>query len=235
MHDPVNHPLISVIIPTYNRQAYLVEAVESVLAQSYSPLELIVIDDGSTDSTDQAMHRYAPTVRYHWQTNQGVSTARNQGIALAQGEYLAFLDSDDLWTPDKLARQMAAFVATPDTDAVFSHIGHFFSPELPDDLRARLWCPEEPLPAYLLTTMLIKRTTFLQVGWLETDLQSAEGVSWIVRAQEAALRMLMLPDCLYLRRIHAANKGAVRAETVRPLARILKGVLERRRQAEAAP
>jgi glycosyltransferase involved in cell wall biosynthesis len=98
---------VSVIIPTRDRCALVVEAVESVLAQRGVEAEVIVVDDGSTDATRQALQRYRPRVRYVHQAPSGVSAARNRGAALAGGRWLAFLDSDDLWRSDKLAVQLA--------------------------------------------------------------------------------------------------------------------------------
>ena len=102
-------PMISVIIPTYNRAAFLREAVESVLKQTFENFELIIVDDGSTDKTRQLLESYSSRLRCHFQNNQGVSAARNQGIRLARGRWIAFLDSDDLWLPEKLALQMDFF------------------------------------------------------------------------------------------------------------------------------
>ena len=90
-------PAVSVIIPTHNRAAMVREAIESVLAQSYADRELIVVDDGSTDGTRAAVAAFLPQLTYIYQEHQGVSAARNRGAAMARGEYLAFLDSDDLW------------------------------------------------------------------------------------------------------------------------------------------
>lgn len=98
-------PKISAIIPTYNRAQFVKEAVESVLAQSFTDIELIIIDDGSDDKTGEALSDYKEAIRYIHQENKGVSAARNLGIKLAEGEYIAFLDSDDLWHPRKLAIQ----------------------------------------------------------------------------------------------------------------------------------
>jgi glycosyltransferase involved in cell wall biosynthesis len=111
---------VSVIIPTYNRKLWLQQAIDSVLAQTYPNVEVIVVDDGSTDGTREALvTRYGKRIRYIYQDNQGESRARNHGAALAQGEYLAFLDSDDLWLPEKLAQQAGYLDLHADSGAVF--------------------------------------------------------------------------------------------------------------------
>ena len=105
----IKQPLVSVIIPTYNRGWILEEAVDSVLAQDFKDYELIVVDDGSTDNTKEILYRYRNEIVVLEQSNQGVSAARNRGIAASNGKYVAFLDSDDLWLPQKLSRQLAFF------------------------------------------------------------------------------------------------------------------------------
>ena len=118
---PITMPRVSVIIPTYNCQTYIAEAVESVLAQTYQDFELIVIDDGSTDNTRQVLEPYLDRIIYLYQENQGESVARNRGIQVAQGEYIAFLDSDDLWLLHKLERQVAVMDALPEAVLVYSY------------------------------------------------------------------------------------------------------------------
>ena len=98
-------PRVSVVIPTYNSSAMVEQAIQSVLAQTYRDFEIIVIDDGSTDGTKDVVRRFGERVRYFNQENQGVSAARNFGIHQSLGEYIAFLDSDDLWLPEKLAKK----------------------------------------------------------------------------------------------------------------------------------
>ena len=102
-------PLISVIIPTYNRGWIIEEAVDSVLSQVYRDFELIIVDDGSTDNTLEILNSYQDDITVFRQNNHGVSTARNRGITAASGRFIAFLDSDDLWLPQKLFRQVEFF------------------------------------------------------------------------------------------------------------------------------
>lgn len=112
-------PLVSVVIPTYNRSALVQLALDSVLAQTFTSLEIIVVDDGSTDGTGSALARYGRQICYIPQENQGESVARNHGIKCARGEYIAFLDSDDLWHPTKLARQLVSLRENPSVGLVF--------------------------------------------------------------------------------------------------------------------
>jgi len=100
-------PEISVIIPTYNHSRFIKEAIDSVLGQSYNDFELIVVDDGSTDDTKAIAISYGDKIKYFYQGNKGRGAARNKGVSLASGEYIAFLDSDDIWFPEKLEKQMA--------------------------------------------------------------------------------------------------------------------------------
>lgn len=115
--------MVSVIIPTYNRHAFLADAIDSVLAQTYTDLEVIVVDDGSTDSTAlMVKERFGPDprVRYFYQNNAERCVARNRGIAESRGEFLAFLDSDDLWLPSKIEKQVRLFADNPDVGMVYS-------------------------------------------------------------------------------------------------------------------
>jgi len=113
-------PKVTVIIPTYNRREYVQEAIDSVLTQTYTDFEVIVIDDGSVDGTGEALRtRYGDRIRYVWQENQGESMARNRAIEMTQGTYIAFLDSDDMWLPDKLARQVPVLECQPSAGMVF--------------------------------------------------------------------------------------------------------------------
>lgn len=110
-------PLVSVVIPVYNAESHIDSVIADVLAQTYRPLEVVIVDDGSTDGTAEIARRYEG-IRYYRQDNAGPSAARNAGVALAAGEFIAFLDSDDLWTADKLERQMQLFAEHPELGVV---------------------------------------------------------------------------------------------------------------------
>lgn len=114
MEKTGKNPLISVIIPTYNRGWIIKEAIVSVLAQDYLNFELIVVDDGSTDNTHDILDSYHNNFLVLRQNNKGVSSARNRGLAAASGHFIAFLDSDDTWLPQKLSRQVDFFQSNPD-------------------------------------------------------------------------------------------------------------------------
>jgi glycosyltransferase involved in cell wall biosynthesis len=107
-------PLVTVIIPTYNRGTFIGEAVDSVLNQSFTDYEIVVVDDGSSDDTPRLLSKYGTAIRYFRQDNAGQSVARNLGISVANGRYVAFLDSDDVFYPEKLEKQIAFMEAHPD-------------------------------------------------------------------------------------------------------------------------
>lgn len=220
-------PLVSVIIPAYNRDRYLAEAIESVLAQTYPAIELIVVDDGSSDRTAEVAQRYALT--YHFQPNGGISAARNAGIALATGEFLAFLDSDDIWMLDKLSKQMIPFGTDLDLEAVFGYAEQFYSPELDDTFRQRIRCPEQPIAAHIATAMLIKRDAFFRIGWFDTELKTGIDISWYITAIERVLRQITLPDVVYRRRLHETNSGLTERHHANQRLHLLKAKLDRQR------
>lgn len=223
-----NNPLISIILPVYNGEAYLAEAIESMLNQKYKPIEIIVVDDGSTDKGAEIIKRYSE-LKYFFQTNKGTASARNLGIQKANSSFLAFLDQDDLWVEKKLELQVKAFMRNPETDIVFGHIKQFLSPDIDESLKQKIFCPSLPMPGYLPSAMLIKKEAFLKVGLFDSAWQIGEWANWYVRASELKLRIAMLPELVALRRIHANNKGVLQRQSITEYARILKASLDRRR------
>jgi len=226
-----NTPLVSVIIPVHNCDRYLAEAIESVLVQTYRPIEIIVVDDGSTDGSADIAKRFASSVRYCFQPHSGAGTARNLGIELAQGSFFAFLDADDLWVNDKLTRQMTAMKSDRELDIIFGQIQQFHSPELDESVKNKLHCPPELMPGYHAGTMLIKQDAFFRVGLFETNWQVGEFISWYLRLRELELPTIMLPELVMLRRLHETNMGIRQRQSITDYVRVLKASLDRRRVA----
>jgi glycosyltransferase involved in cell wall biosynthesis len=223
------YPLISIIIPVHNGDRYLAEAINSVLAQNYSNLELIIIDDGSTDQSSAIAQGYGAVVHYEYQQQQGAGAARNRGVELATGEFLAFLDADDLWVVNKLTSQISAFEDEPTLEAIFGQVQQFHSPDLLPEDKAKIYCPTQMMPGYSPSVILIRRKAFLKVGLFETHLQVGEFVSWYARATEAGLRTKLLPELMALRRLHRTNTSRERPQAKTDFARLLKASLDRRR------
>ena len=221
---------ISVIIPVYNGERYLAEAIQSVLDQNYPSLEVIVVDDGSTDESACTAKSFGPSIRYYCQPNSGQAAASNHGIGMADGDYFTFLDADDLWARDRIHLQTAAFDDHPDVDIVSGYVKQFFSPELDENVKKRVRCLIDPIPGQIISAMLIKREAFFRVGLFETKWEIGEEMSWYLRAKEMELQMLMLPDLVLLKRIHECNKGITKRHLISQRAQILKAALDRRRK-----
>jgi glycosyltransferase involved in cell wall biosynthesis len=224
-------PLISVMIGVYNAAPYLAEAIESVLAQDYEPLELIVVDDGSNDGSAEVAKSFAD-VHYLFQENAGNGAARNRAVAAATGELFAFVDADDRFTSGKLALQKAALDADRGLDMVFGHVREFLSPELDEETRNALRPPApEPMPWTAPNLMLIRRESFLRVGPFSTTFRVAVTVDWFARASEAGLRYVVLPEVLLERRIHTQNNGLRERGARSQYIDVIRAAMERRRAA----
>lgn len=165
LDDPESLPKVSVVLPTYNRAKVLGRSIQSVLRQSYGNLELLVIDDGSDDETAEIVSAISdPRLRYiSLSENTGVSAARNAGIGLARGEFIAFQDSDDEWLPNKLAKQVSAIEEKPDVAVVFCTLKRIYEQEGESHLNPRI-----PVPTArdaLLRQLLIRNLAWTQT-WL---------------------------------------------------------------------
>ena len=221
--------LLSVIIPAYNAARYLADAIESIFAQGYHPLELIVVNDGSSDNTAEVAQSFGSAIQYIHQPNGGIALALNRGLDAAQGEWLAFCAADDRWAEKRLETQFAAFAANPKPDLVFGHVQNFFSPEISDMITRRYHCPPDPLPGFSLAAMLLRRNTFERVGTFNTEFKIGEFVDWYARAMDLELTSVLLPDIVLWRRLHGENLSIRSANARSDFARILKASLDRRR------
>ena len=219
---------VSVLIPVYNGERYLAEAIRSVLDQTHPPAELIVVDDGSTDGSAQVAQGFA-AVRYVRQENAGQPAALNHGVELATGQFLAFLDADDVWVPDKLAVQLEAFESDPSLDMVFGHAQQFIEPETPAAVAAQLQSQRQVLPAHLPSAMLIRREAFDRVGGFRSEWKIGNVVDWYARATESGLKSRMLERVVYKRRIHGANISITEKQSRDDYLAVVKAALDRRR------
>jgi glycosyltransferase involved in cell wall biosynthesis len=228
------NPLISVMIGAYNAAPYLREAIESVFAQDYEPIELIVVDDGSTDGTANVARSFA-RVQVIEQENGGNGAARNRAVESASGELYAFLDADDRFTPGKLTLQKVALDADPGLDIVFGHVREFLSPELDEETRARLRPPApDPMPWTAPNLMLVRRESFERVGPFTTAVRVGVTVDWFARAAEAGLRYSILPDVVLERRLHTQNNGLRESASRSQYLKVIRQAMERRRAAADA-
>jgi glycosyltransferase involved in cell wall biosynthesis len=203
-------PAVSVVIPVFNGARFLAEAVDSVLAQTFADLEIIVVDDGSTDATPAVAEGFGSRLRYVRQANRGVAAARNTGLGMAAGTYVAFLDADDVWLPRKIERQIGCAEREPRLAAI--GCGHFLTDE-----RLNVREPVIPSPCDLSDLVLFKSNGGLfpgalfarkaevdAVGGFDPDLFICEDLDLAIRVMERA-DVTCLPEALLLYRQHDAN------------------------------
>ena len=225
----MSEPLLSVVIPAYNAAKYVLEALTSVVEQLPRESEVIVVDDGSTDSTAAVVQAFGPPVRLIQAAHQGIGATVNRGMEEARGSFIAGMDADDRWLPGKVARSLALFESEPATEAVFTLLRQFASPDLENPSRFEI--PADPIPGITRSNMIIRRSAWLRLGPLDTDLSTVEFVSWYARAMERGLVTSMIPEVLYERRIHGANTTIRERETAQnDYLRILRATIQRRRE-----
>lgn len=208
---------VSVVIPAHNSELFIGAAVRSALAQDLRPLEVIVVDDGSSDGTVEEISELP--VRLVPLRHGGQAAARNEGVRVSRGEAIAFLDSDDLWDPGKLRWQSALLEANPDVGIAFGQAAQF---------RGSVETCGPPKEAELPGTSLIRRSTWEAVGGLDPSLRVGEFVDWRIRASEAGVCSVYCPRVALYRRLHAGNLGRSTAGR-EDYVKVLKAALDRRR------
>ena len=222
-------PLVSAVIPVYNAQEFVAEAIRSVLDQSYKPVEIIAVDDGSTDSSAEVVAAFGDPVRLVRGTHSGIGGTRNHCVREARGEFLAFLDADDLWPADKLRKEVGCLLESPDVGMVFGGVRQFYHPGLAVPEEERIRMEAKVLTGYIAGAMVVRRSAFEEVGFFREDLRVGEFIEWYARAVEAGLGSRMLPDLVLLRRIHGNNTVLQQRSAQSDYLRILKAALDRRR------
>lgn len=221
---------VSVVIPTYNQGRYICETIDSVLGQTFQDFEVIVVDDGSTDDTRQKIERYLPRISYIYQENAGCGAARNTSILASKGEYVAFLDSDDLWLPDKLRLQVEFMDSNPQFGMVFSDFCMFREDQITvcSFFQEKKFVDSGDIFGNLIrecfirpSTILVRREVFQKVGLHDTSLLvSADYDLWLRIAKRYPIAAMSM--CLVKYRVHDANLSKAEAIMYSDIIKILK-------------
>ena len=220
--------LVTVIIPVFNGRAYLAEALTSVVAQNVAELEIVTVDDGSTDGTGNVVRGFADSrLRYVRQSRMGASAARDRGVALARGHFLAFLDADDVWLANKLRAQITS-LTSGDADMIFTHMEEFISPDCLRELEG-IFSVRPRLAGLSVSTLLVRRSDFQKAGGYDTGFRMGEFIDWYARAIDRGLRPATLPEILVRRRLHNTNMTRVDRNQASHYALTMKKILDRRR------
>ncbi len=222
----MSNKLVSIIIPAYNAEKYIKEAVDSALAQTYPSVEVIVVDDGSTDGTKKVLEPYiaAQKIVYVHQSNGGLAASRNAGIKAAKGEFIAFLDADDMFLPEKVGSQMKALEVHPDFGVCYSDLNHFNDPvagEKPSEFfHHRYSYPSGDIFAELLTrqfinplTVMVRREVCEKYGVFDEELRRSEDWDLWLRWSHAGVKFLYLDKPLAQYRVRReGNLSSLSAE-----------------------
>lgn len=228
--EPDRAGAISVIIPCYNGEAFVADAIGSVLTQELAAREIIVIDDGSTDSSVAQVARFGSAVRLLRGPHRGIAAARNRGLAAAEGELIAWLDADDLWEPEALHVLAEALAADRALAGVYGMVEQFST----ESVAVRRQVPSERTAARRAGTMLLRRSACALVGGFDESLTLGEMIDWISRAEGEGLRLAPVERLVLRRRIHDGNTTILRRTAQADYLRLLHSGLRRKaRRGEA--
>lgn len=226
---------VSVIIPVYNGEAFLAEAIQSILKQDYQPLEIIIVDDGSTDKTANVAAKFKNVAHYVYQPNNGPSAARNQGIKMAVGNVIAFLDADDLWPEESLKRQLTYLATNPEIEIVHGHLQNM---QMEIDKASKNLVEKfgKPRVSFNVGSVVYRKSVFEKIGLFNEDLRYSEDVELLVRVKENGISWMIIDQVtLFYRRYKQSVAAADNEHTLGnmhalSLVRILKKSLDKRRQ-----
>ncbi len=238
MKQPTDEPLVSVVIAAYNEQAYIAEALHSVLAQTHHPIELIVVDDGSTDDTAEitaqiATHNGRRSLELVQVAHHGQSAARNAGLKRSCGQYWTIFDADDVMPPDRLTHQVAHLQQHPEHDIVLGLTEAFITPGQPKPPHYNPLWDDGPFPGHA-GTMMARRAVLDTVGGYDESMALGEDLDWQARAKAAGIRAGALDHVCLHYRIHRANTSSdTRANRAATL-QLLRASVQRRRGHETA-
>jgi glycosyltransferase involved in cell wall biosynthesis len=220
---------ISVILPVYNGEKYLLEAIQSVSSQNYSITEIIIIDDGSTDGTSQLIKQLdiAIPIRYFYQENKGPAFARNVGIKNATGEWLCFIDSDDIWPQNKIKSALTYLKNNSEVDVLWGMTKFFFESNELKSKYFRNEIAEKAIFNTYLGAAFFRKNVFEMVGNFDISLRFCEDLDWYLRAVEKKIRLVKTNNIDLLYRIHLNNSTHDNFSLNRNLIRMLRNKINR--------
>lgn len=230
MSQTLHSERVSVVIPCFNAAPYVGEAIESVLSQVRRDDEVIVIDDGSTDDSAQVVAGFGKRIRYQRQDNQGISAARNSGLALATGAFIGFLDADDLWSERSLSVRLRCLTANPDIHCAFGWVVPFISPDVPPDVRDTIGDIGETQPGRMAGSLLLRHAVIAQVGRFDSEFRIGETMDWVARIDAAGFRSHDVGEIVLHRRVHGANTVIKQRNMRSDYLRVLRAAIARRRE-----
>ncbi len=222
-------PLVSCITIVHNGEKYIREALTSIFSQTYPNIEVIVIDDGSTDNTKQEIESVGQPIRYYYHEKSGIAHSMNRGVNESNVQFLSFLDSDDLWDQTKTEKQVAYLMENPEIEACFGYAEEFKSPDLVQTQHAGLSKKHDSIPGYSSGTMLIRKSGFERIGTFDTQWKKGIFSDWFLRAKEKNLSMYLFEEVFLYRRIHDKNYGITHRDSYNDYVKMLKASLDRRR------
>lgn len=220
--------LISVIVPVYNGDRFISKTIDSVITQSYKNIEIIVVDDGSTDKSVDIVKSYK-NIQYIYQDNKGPSSARNTGISSSKGTYIAFLDCDDVWYNEKLSMQEEFLRNNPKIGFVFAHRKMIIEEGIPKPPWYREHLFEKPSPILTASALLARRSAFEAVGGYNTDFRFGENAEWLSRAKHIGIKMEILKEVLLDQRLHDENQTYHLDEMRSNILKVLKNSIDRKK------
>ncbi|MCW5881063.1 MAG: glycosyltransferase family 2 protein [Anaerolineae bacterium] len=233
MTAPTDWPRVSVVLPVHNGERFLADALASVRAQAYAPLEVIVVDDGSTDGTPRLLAGLGGDAIIQQQTRQGPAAARNHGLRMARGEIVAFLDADDVWPRGMLRRHVAYLKAHPAVDIAQGLIQQMrLDPAAPGLVFGAASTPYQFID---LGSAVYRRQVFERVGNFDAALWENEDTDWFFRAWEQDVTKVVLPEVALFYRQHDDNLSRGHTDPQRGLVRLFKRHLDRTRAGGSPP
>lgn len=227
--------LVSVIIPVYNGEIFLADAINSIIKQDYHPLEIIIIDDGSTDKTQEVASQFKDFIQYFYQENAGPSSARNRGINIAKGDLITFLDADDLWVEGSLKKQIDYLKNNSQVQIVQGHLQNL-SEEIDPQSNNIIKKFGKPRVSFNVGSAVYRKSVFEKIGLFNENLYHSEDVELLVRIKENKINWVVIDSVFLLYRRHQKsltaqyNQNKLSNLHTKSWLKILKNNLDKRRK-----